>query len=291
MMRWICALLQRLAYLFMCTLVRAVSMTKRRCRECAVLVSFGVVLAIVVFCAGNFSGGGKNRVYAVQSSVQEEDAEADSSSDVKAGLMGIVDSVGCMETYAREVSSVSVQNGYENTLVGTSRVEKGALNRQKMAGELKKVSGVGYYGLMEIRNNQMPKQDYDALLRIVEAEATGGDLKSKVLIANVVLNRVKDERFPDSIYDVVFQYAGGSAQFSPVADGRIYSVEITDDTIQAVDQALEGEDYSQGALFFMARQSSDSSSVEWFDSKLKLLFSYGGHEYFTFDKGSESTEQ
>ena len=124
MMRWICALLQRLAYLFMCTLVRAVSMTKRRYRECAVLVSFGVVLDIVVFCAGNFSGGGKNRVYAVQSSVQEEDAEADSSSDVKAGLMGIVDSVGCMETYAREVSSVSVQNGYENTLVGTSRVEK-----------------------------------------------------------------------------------------------------------------------------------------------------------------------
>ena len=189
--------------------------------------------------------------------------------------MGIVDSVGCMETYAREISSVSVQNGYENTLVG-------ALNRQKMAEELKKVSGVGYYGLMEIRNNQMPKQDYDALLRIVEAEATGGDLKSKVLIANVVLNRVSDERFPDSIYDVVFQYAGGSAQFSPVEDGRIYSVEITEDTIQAVDQALEGEDYSQGALFFMARQSSDSSSVEWFDSELKPLFSYGGHEYFTF---------
>ena len=60
--------------------------------------------------------------------------------------MGIVDSVGCMETYAREMPSVSVQNGYENTLVGTSRVEKGALNRQKMAEELKKVSGVGYYG-------------------------------------------------------------------------------------------------------------------------------------------------
>ena len=79
--------------------------------------------------------------------------EADSSEEVKAGLMGIVDSVGCMETYAREISSVSVQNGYENTLVGTSRVEKGALNRQKMAEELKKVSGVGYYGLMEIRNN------------------------------------------------------------------------------------------------------------------------------------------
>ena len=53
--------------------------------------------------------------------------------------------------------------------------------------------------------------------------------------------------------------------------GGVYSVEITEDTIQAVDQALEGEDYSQGALFFMARQSSDSSSVEWFDSELKPL--------------------
>ena len=133
-----------------------------------------------------------------------------------------------------------------------------------------------------LSNHGMTWDDYDTLTRIVEAEATGGDLKSKVLIANVVLNRVNDERFPDSIYDVVFQYAGGSAQFSPVEDGRIYSVEITEDTIQAVDQALEGEDYSQGALFFMARQSSDSSSVEWFDSELKPLFSYGGHEYFTF---------
>ena len=66
-------------------------------RECAVIVSFGVVLAVMVFCAGNFSGGGKNRVYAVQSSVQEEEAGADSSEEVKAGLMGIVDSVGCME--------------------------------------------------------------------------------------------------------------------------------------------------------------------------------------------------
>ena len=102
MMSWICALLQELACLFTRTLVRAVRMTKRRYRECAVIVSFGVVLAVMVFCAGNFSGGGKNRVYAVQSSVQEEEAGADSSEEVKAGLMGIVDSVGCMETYARK---------------------------------------------------------------------------------------------------------------------------------------------------------------------------------------------
>ena len=60
--------------LFTRTLVRLSGMTKRRYRECAVIVSFGVVLAVMVFCAGNFSGGGKRQGYAVQSSVQEEEA-------------------------------------------------------------------------------------------------------------------------------------------------------------------------------------------------------------------------
>lgn len=284
MIRLLGALLQRLIHLLMGAVVYTVDMTKRRYRECSVIASGCVVLAVIVLCASGFSGGGKSKVYAVQSSAEENDQEGDQTvGELKAGLMGIVDSVSCMERYAQSVSSVSVQNGFENTLVGTSRLERGVLNRQKMNRELKKINGVGYYGLMEIRNNQMPKVEYDALLRIVEAEATGGDVKSKILIANVVLNRVNDSHFPDSIYDVVFQYSGGSPQFSPVEDGRIYSVTITDDTIEAVDRALEGEDYSEGALFFMARQSSDDSSVEWFDSELKPLFSYGGHEFFTFE--------
>ena len=133
-----------------------------------------------------------------------------------------------------------------------------------------------------MRQNQMNTTDYYTLLQIVEAEATGGDMKSKILIADVVLNRVKDSRFPDNIYDVVWQQTGGIVQFSPTADGRIGSVTVTEETIEAVDRALAGEDYSQGALCFMARESSDNHSVEWFDENLRLLFEYGGHEYFTF---------
>ena len=59
-----------------------------------------------------------------------------------------------------------------------------------------------------------PTEDYYALLQIVEAEATGGDMKSKILIANVVLNRVKDSRFPDTIYEVVWEKDGGVATVS-----------------------------------------------------------------------------
>ncbi len=283
-MRLLGAVLQKFFHLLVGAFVYTVNMTKRRYRECAVFIAGGVVLAAVVMCASGFAGGGKNKVYAVQSSASDRPLDEEDALDgeLQAGLMGIVDSVGCMERYSRTVSTVNLENAYEDILVGASRLERGELHRQKMSGGLKDISNVGDYALMEIRNHQMSYEDYDTLLHIVEAEATGGDLRSKILIANVVMNRVQDSRFPSTITDVVYQYAGGACQFSPVGDGRIHSVEITADTIEAVDRAISGEDYSGGALFFMARSSSDNSSVGWFDSKLKPLFSYGGHEFFTF---------
>lgn len=124
-------------------------------------------------------------------------------------------------------------------------------------------------------------EDYEALLRIVQAEAGNEDTKGKILVANVVLNRVADARFPNTVYEVVFQRAGGRAQFSPVASGSYYKVVVSDDTREAVDRALAGEDYSEGALFFAARRYAGSSQMRWFDECLTKLFSYGGHEFFT----------
>lgn len=122
--------------------------------------------------------------------------------------------------------------------------------------------------------------DYEALLRIVEAEAGTEDDRGKLLVANVVLNRVEDEAFPDSVKQVVYQTAGGVAQFSPVADGSIDSVSVSQQTIRAVDRALEGEDISGGALYFAARQAADPEKMAWFDNHLTHLFSYGHHEFF-----------
>lgn len=124
-------------------------------------------------------------------------------------------------------------------------------------------------------------QDYETLLRIVQAEAGNEDIKGRILVANVVLNRVSDERFPNSVQEVVFQRAGGRAQFSPVANGTYYSVVVSEDTKEAVDRALAGEDYSEGALYFAARQYAGSSQMRWFDECLTKLFVYGGHEFFT----------
>ncbi|WMJ89821.1 cell wall hydrolase [Anaerocolumna sp. MB42-C2] len=122
--------------------------------------------------------------------------------------------------------------------------------------------------------------DVEILERIVEAEATGEDIKGKMLVANVILNRVKDGEFPDSIKGVVFQKDGGTYQFSPIKDNRYWSVKISKDTVKAVDRVRKGEDYSKGALYFSARSRADKNSMRWFDSHLDYLFRYGGHEFF-----------
>ena len=106
------------------------------------------------------------------------------------------------------------------------------------------------------------------------------DLIGKMLVANVILNRVEDEHFPDSINEVIFQANNVVTQFSPISDGRFYSVKVSNETVEAVNKVLQGEDNSQGALYFAARKSADKENMRWFDEELNWLFAYGGHEFF-----------
>lgn len=122
--------------------------------------------------------------------------------------------------------------------------------------------------------------DRQILERIVEAEAGGENRKGKILVANVILNRVRHKEFPNTIKGVVFAHKGSRYQFSPIADGRYYKVHVSGDTKKAVRQALQGVDGSKGALYFMERRAADSSNVTWFDTALTKLFRYGCHEFY-----------
>ena len=124
--------------------------------------------------------------------------------------------------------------------------------------------------------SQLTEEDYDCLLRIVEAEAGICDEKGKILVANVVLNRMETTEFPDTVREVVYQ----DHQFSPVSSGRIDRVTITDETVEAVQKALDGTDYSEGALFFVARKHAEEKNLNWFDNSLEFLFEHDGHEFF-----------
>ena len=124
------------------------------------------------------------------------------------------------------------------------------------------------------------KEEVAMLERIVQAEAGGEDMVGKILIANVIFNRIVDDEFPDSVESVIFDKSQGDYQFSPVGSGRYWSVKISDETKEAIQRALDGEDYSEGALYFIARKHTASTNAKWFDNNLNWLFKHGGHEFY-----------
>jgi len=126
----------------------------------------------------------------------------------------------------------------------------------------------------------LPDDELEVLLRIVEAEAGNEDEDGKLLVANVVLNRMNSDTFPDTVSGVVLQREKGVSQFSPVANGSFYRVKVSEETVSAVGRALMGEDISQGALYFAARKYADRGKMRWFDENLTYLFVHGGHEFF-----------
>ena len=145
------------------------------------------------------------------------------------------------------------------------------------------VERMKHYKVMQIKKAcgvNVTASDRKILERIVEAEAGGENHKGKVLVANVVLNRVKNKSFPSTVRDVVFSHRGRTYQFSPIMDGRYYTVDVSKDTKSAVSDALRGVDYSNGALYFMERALADSSNVSWFDRSLTRLFRYHCHEFY-----------
>lgn len=126
----------------------------------------------------------------------------------------------------------------------------------------------------------LTKEDYQCLLQIVQAEAGCEDIEGKMLVAGVVLNRVEDESFPDSVVEVVMQKEGEVYQFSPVGNGSYSHAQVSEETKEAVERVLQGEDLTEGALYFASRQYASDEKMLWFDTHLCRLFQHGGHEFF-----------
>ncbi len=125
---------------------------------------------------------------------------------------------------------------------------------------------------------KVTEEEYNILLHIAAAEAGGCDIYGRILVVNVILNRVDTKGFPDTIKEVVFQ----KNQFSPATKGTLWSVNVSDKTKEAVDRALAGEDYSCGALFFAARKRLSESTMSRFDTKYEKLFEHDGHDFYKY---------
>ena len=121
-------------------------------------------------------------------------------------------------------------------------------------------NGDSYYG----RINR------ELLARIIQAEAGNQPFEGMVGVGNVVMNRVYSDRFPNNVYDVVYQ----SGQFDPVYNGSINNVP-SDDAVLASYLCLEGMNTVGDALFF---QNPSASSVIF--TGLSYITTIGDHVFY-----------
>lgn len=250
------------------------------------LITICAFAAVIIAVGSKVLDNSENgKVYAAESMT---DKERDS---LPTGIAGVV--TGVQDTAAIEKSINRIGTSCEEVMVG-----------QRVRKVDDSVTDFDISSSMEYRVNEfdeksvtlatptiMSDTDYDTLLRIVEAEAGTEDIKGRVLIANVIMNRIKNEEFPDTVTEVVWDYSNGVPQFSPTYDGTISEVTVSDKTKEAVKLALEGTDYSQGALFFIQKSAAEEHNVNWFEKDLKKLFKHGVHEFYTYPDEDDIKEQ
>lgn len=117
------------------------------------------------------------------------------------------------------------------------------------------------YNVQAIKTSQrkeiinISNEDLLLLSKVVTSEARGETYEGQVAVAAVVINRVLDPRFPDTIRDVIYQRNA----FSVVNDGSI-NMDPTESAYQAALEALYGEDPTNESVYFW---NPDIATCSW----------------------------
>lgn len=112
--------------------------------------------------------------------------------------------------------------------------------------------------------------DVMLLARCINGEARGEEYTGQVAVAAVILNRVEDPGFPNSISGVVYQ----SGAFDAVADGQI-NLEPYDSCVRAAKDALAGWDPTGGAIYYY---NPETATNQWIRTR-EIITTIGKHVF------------
>lgn len=130
--------------------------------------------------------------------------------------------------------------------------------KKKKAGSVLLENNVTVYSTYMYTNKELKY-----LTCIIQAEAGNQPYEGKVAVANVVLNRVDSDRFPNTIKEVIYQN-NGVAQFTPTTNGSLAQKlrnykkmsAQTKACQKAAKDALAGTNYVGDKLFFCRFEQS-----------------------------------
>lgn len=112
--------------------------------------------------------------------------------------------------------------------------------------------------------------DLNLLSRLVYGEARGEPYSGQVAVAAVVLNRVKNSSFPNTISGVIYQ----KGAFDVVSDGQI-NLTPNDTAKRAAQDALNGWDPTNGAIYYF---NPSTATNKWIWSR-PMTVTIGKHRF------------
>lgn len=114
--------------------------------------------------------------------------------------------------------------------------------------------------------------DVQLLARAINGEARGEPYEGQVAVGAVILNRVRDSRFPNTIAGVIYQ----PGAFTAVSDGQInVPIDESSTVVKAARDALNGWDPTEGAVYYF---NPDTATNKWIWSR-PLIKTIGKHRF------------
>lgn len=108
------------------------------------------------------------------------------------------------------------------------------------------------------------------LARLIYGESRGEPYTGQVAVGAVVLNRVENSEFPNSISGVIYQ----SGAFSVVADGQI-NLTPNETALKAARDAMNGWDPTNGCLYYY---NPAKTSNKWIRTR-PIMLTIGAHVF------------
>ena len=165
-----------------------------------------------------------------------------------------------------------LSSGRARAEVDRETVYKGLLFTGVLVAVIKVLSGdASECGTQSGEPMEYSQEDLYWLAKAIHAEARGEPYKGQIAVGAVILNRVKSDKFPDKVYDVIFQ----EQQFTSVEDAQIF-LEPNETAYEAAREAFEGRDPSRGAIYFYNPETA--RNMDWFATREQIV-KIGNHVF------------
>lgn len=199
----------------------------------------------------------------LESEQKELEAAQDKAQSEETKLADLITSTqDGIEKYAKDIKAAEERaKAYERKLEEQeNQIEnlKALIAQQKalVNGEIK-VGKFKYHAISDLARNSSNLQ---VLSAIIECEACIEPYEGKIAVGSVIMNRVKSDKFPNTMLEVIHQ----KSQFSPVGSGRFAIVlarGACSNCVQAAQEVLNGANNIDAHFFRMNNGMIDGTII------------------------------